>query len=208
MRPLVPKGEETGRPICASPTQGRQSLDRIRKRKTVQQLSKGAATRISIEPHENERLAMIFDDTARKRRKSREKVGFVHENHIELPEGLIPNFIEGPNSATRNPSAVMRRDGRLLSVACVRRMRQNEHPHSQRCVPRRETQKASGLPCKHGPHDQCEGHLRRTCQVSVNGPHGHRTCSLDRPWACPLCGVRPWLCLADLQAASHEGVSL
>ena len=130
MRPLVPKGEETGCPIRASPTQGRQSLECIRKRKTVQQLSKGLTGRVSVQSHEKEGLTMVFDDTTRKRNKSREKVGFVHENHIELPEGLIPNFIEGRNPATRNPSAVMRRDGRLLSVACVRRMRQNEHPHS------------------------------------------------------------------------------
>jgi hypothetical protein len=158
MRPLVPKGEETGCPICATTTQGRQSLDRIRQRKAVQQLSKGLTGRVSIEPHENEGLAMVFDDTPRKRRKSREKVGFVHKNHIKLPEGLIPNRIEGRNPATWNPSSVMRCDGGLLSVACVRRMRQNEHSHSQRRVPRCETQKASGLPCKHRPHDQCEGH--------------------------------------------------
>ena len=160
MRPLVPKGEETERPICATTTQGRQSLDRIRKRKAVQQLSKGLTGRVSIEPHEDEGLAMVFDDTACKRRKSREKVGFVDKNHIELPEGLIPNGIEGRNPSARNPPSVMRHDGRLLSVACIGRMGENEHLHPQRRVPRRETQKASGLPCKHRPHDQCEGHLR------------------------------------------------
>jgi hypothetical protein len=208
MRPLVPKGEETERPICASPTQGRQSLNRIRKRKAVQQLSKGLTGRVSIEPHKNEGFAMVFNDTPRKGHKSREKMGFVDKNHIELPEGLIPNFIEGPNPSTRDPPSVMRHDGRLLSVACVRRMGENEHSHPQTCVARRETQKASGLPRKHGPHDQCEGHLRRTCRISVNGHDGYRIGGDDSSCTCALCGVCARACLADVQGAPHEGVSL
>jgi hypothetical protein len=158
MRSLVPEGKEAGRSIGAPTTEGRQSLDDISHRNAVQQLSKRLASRVSIESSQHQSLSVVFNNAMRKGNKSREKVSFVHEDNVKLPEDVVVNVIEALDPTAGNPPLVMGDHIVLLAIPSVMRMLENENAHPNARVPCREGQQTGRFARKHRPQDQCEGH--------------------------------------------------
>lgn len=140
MRSPVPEGKETGRSIGAPTTEGRQSLDDIGHRNAVQQLSKRLASGVSIESSQHQSLSVVFDNAMRKGDKSREKMGFVHEDNVKLPQEVVVNVIEALDPTAGNPSLVMGDHIVLLSIPSVVGMLDNENAHPNARVPCREGQ--------------------------------------------------------------------
>lgn len=151
--------KQSRRPIATPTAKRRQSLDAVRKRQTGQKFSKRPAIGISVQPNQKQVLLHSVNHSFDKRHKAREKLGFIHQNHLVFVELLIREFIQRHHSNTGNLSAIVCDQGVIIAIAGIARMLHNKHASSQRRIARHDTQNTRGLSRKHGTDNHIQRHL-------------------------------------------------